>query len=87
MCYICHMSTPQIRETINRQRLERRLTQQELGMHAQMTREEINRFLRGKDISLRRLMRICGALGLEIELRPATRRPTADELSDIYKDE
>jgi transcriptional regulator with XRE-family HTH domain len=81
------MDSQQIRETLDSRRRERKLTQAKLGQLSEIAREDISRFFGGKDIPLRRFLRLCAALGLEVELRPASGRPTADDLSSIYKDE
>ena len=39
------------------------------------------------DIGLRRLLRLCDALDLELTLRPGKGRPVLEELGDLFKDE
>lgn len=72
---------------INRRR-ERGLTQAELAQLAGVSREMVVRFENGShDIGLRRLLRLCDALDLELTLRPGKGRPVLEELGDLFKDE
>lgn len=82
------MNTDQIRTTIITRRKERRLTQQQLADSARVTREAVSRFENdAHDIGLRRLLRLCAALDLELLARPGHGRPVMEELDQIFKDE
>ena len=82
------MDTTDIRTEIIKRRKERRFTQAQLGQSAKVSREMISRFENDThDIGLRRLLRICAALDLEMTIRPGRGRPTIEELDDIFRDE
>ena len=82
------MDAEQIRQTLAARRRERRLTQAQLGVLAQVSREMILRFEKGDhDIGLRRLLRLCAALDLELIVRPGRGRPTLEELDELFKDD
>jgi transcriptional regulator with XRE-family HTH domain len=53
-------------------------TQTEVAQAVGMRQEALSRFESGRaaDFSTAKLLRLLQALGLELELRPATRRPT-----------
>lgn len=81
------MDTDQIRTTIMTRRRERGLTQQQLADSASVTREAVSRFENdAHDIGLRRLLRLCAALDLELFARPGHGRPVMEELDQLFKD-
>jgi hypothetical protein len=48
----------------------------------------ILRFEKGDhDIGLRRLLRLCSALDLELTVRPGRGRPVLEELDELFKDD
>lgn len=72
---------------INRRR-ECRLTQANLALLAGVSREMVVRFENGShDIGLRRLLRLCDALDLDLTLRHGKSRPVLEELGDLLRDE
>ncbi|HAS50394.1 MAG TPA: transcriptional regulator [Gammaproteobacteria bacterium] len=82
------MDTYDIRHLLAARRRERGLTQAQLGALAQVSREMILRFEKGDhDIGLRRLLRLCTALDLDLVVRPGHGRPTLDELDELFKDD
>lgn len=82
------MDTNQIRTSIIARRKELRLTQQQLAESASVTREAVSRFENdAHDIGLRRLLRLCAALKLELFVRPGHGRPVMEELDQLFKDE
>lgn len=82
------MDGNKIRETLAERRRERGLTQAELGRLAQVSREMVVRFENGNhDIGLRRLLRLCAVLELELIVRPGSGRPVAEDLGELFKDE
>lgn len=82
------MDADEIRQTLTARRRERRLTQAQLGVLAQVSREMILRFEKGDhQIGLRRLLRLCAALDLELIVRPGRGRPTLEELDELFKDD
>ena len=82
------MITQQIRQSVAERRASLKMTQAELARRAQVSREMIVRFENGDhDIGLRRLLRICDALGLELLIRPGKGRPVVEELGEIFKDD
>lgn len=82
------MNTQQIRQSVAERRASLKMTQAELARRAQVSREMIVRFENGDhDIGLRRLLRICDALGLELQIRPGKGRPVVEELGEIFKDD
>jgi transcriptional regulator with XRE-family HTH domain len=88
MCYDCHMDIVTIRTTIINRRKERGLTQEQLGALAKVSREMVSRFENdAHDIGLRRLLRLCDALELELIARPGRGRPTLEEVEHLFKDE
>jgi transcriptional regulator with XRE-family HTH domain len=82
------MDITKIRSALTARRKERGLTQEQLGKAAKVSREMVSRFENdAHDIGLRRLLRLCDALDLELMVRPGRGRPTLDELDDLFKDE
>jgi transcriptional regulator with XRE-family HTH domain len=82
------MITPQIILVIRARRKELKRTQAWVAEAAGIARETYSRFEQGKhDISLRRLLRICSALGLELLARPGSGRPTLEDLDQIFADD
>jgi len=82
------MITPDIILTIRKRRLELKRSQKYVADLAGIARETYTRFERGDhDIGLRRLLRICAALDLELIARPGSSRPTLDELDAIFGDD
>ena len=82
------MDKDAILQCIRDQRKMLRLSQADIGKTAGISREHYLRFERGDEsISLRRFLRICGALGLEISVRPGSGRPTIEDLDQRYPKE
>jgi transcriptional regulator with XRE-family HTH domain len=82
------MNIAEIRTSIINRRKEHGLTQEQLGKAAKVSREMVSRFENdAHDIGLRRLLRLCEALDLELIVRPGRGRPTLEELNDLFKDE
>jgi transcriptional regulator with XRE-family HTH domain len=79
------MNTPQIIIAIRDRRKELKRSQAWVAEIAGIARETYSRFEQGKhDISLRRLLRICSALGLDLLARPGSGRPTLEDLDQIF---
>lgn len=59
-------------------------TQTEVAVAVGMRQEALSRFEsgRGTDFSLGKLLRLLDVLELEVEFKPATRRPTLNDLLD-----
>ena len=77
-----------IRQTLAARRRERGLTQARLAELAQVSREMVLRFEKGDhDIGLRRLLRLCAALDLDLSVRPGRGRPTLEELDELFRDD
>jgi len=89
MCSILHiMDTVEIGKIIAQKRQEMRLTQQELADIASVSRRTLIELEHGRnDTSVRRLTRVLMSLGLQLELRPASHRPTEDRLREIFTDD
>jgi transcriptional regulator with XRE-family HTH domain len=82
------MDIIEIRTAILDRRKERGLTQEQLGKTAKVSREMVSRFENdAHDVGLRRLLRICDALDLELLIRPGRGRPTLEELDELFRDE
>jgi transcriptional regulator with XRE-family HTH domain len=82
------MNVQEVRELIAARRVEIGITQAELARRAMLSREMIVRFENGDhDIGLRRLLRLCDALSLELSLRPGKGRPVLEELRELFKDD
>lgn len=81
------MNTQQVRSLIIARRKERGLTQQQLAEAAHLTREAVSRFENdAHDIGLRRLLRLCAALDLELFARPGHGRPVLEELDEMFRE-
>ena len=89
MCSMSHIvDTIEIGKTIAQKRRELRLTQQELADRAGVSRRTLIELEHGRnDISLRRMLRILLSLGLQLDVRPASGRPTEDQLREIFSDD
>lgn len=82
------MDKEEILQIVRNQRRTLQLSQADIGKTAGISREHYLRFERGDEsISLRRFLRICGALGLEVLVRPGSGRPTIDDLEQRYPKE
>jgi len=82
------MTIEEIRQALAARRKERGLTQAALGQLASVSREMVVRFENGDhDIGLRRLLRLCAVLGLDLSARPGRGRPVAEDLDQLFKDE
>ena len=70
-------------------RKELHLTQAQLGQLAGISREMIVRFENDSpnDLGLRRFLRLLLALGLDMQLRPGSSRPTTEELTALFPDD
>lgn len=74
-------------EWLRRERLQRGLSQSELATQAGVPHRTYQRLEAGDPgARLTTLLRTFGALGVELKTSPA-RRPTLEELADIYDDE
>ncbi len=81
------MEIPQLLLTIRARRKELKRTQAWVAEASGLARETYSRFEQGKhDIGLRRLMRICGTLSLDLIARPGSGRPTLDDLEQLFGD-
>lgn len=82
------MDTTTILASIRDRRKELKISQKRMGEIAAISREHYSRLEKGSEtISLRRLLRICGGLGLEIIVRPGSGRPTLEDLDDLFPKE
>lgn len=82
------MDTIEIGKIITRRRQEMRLTQQELADIANISRRTLIDLEHGRnDTSVRRLTRVLMSLGLQLDVRPDSPRPTEDRLREIFKDD
>lgn len=82
------MTLEELRQSIVNRRKERGHTQEALGKIAHLSREQISRFENGAhDLGVRKLVRLCGALGLEILVRPGQGMPTVDDLDRLFNEE
>ena len=73
-------------QAVSRRRLALGLTQEEVARRARITRKTLSSFETGPRlrVSLGTLARILAAVGLELAVREASRRPTLDELATRY---
>jgi transcriptional regulator with XRE-family HTH domain len=82
------MDTIEIGKIIMQRRQEMRLTQQELADIANVSRRTLIELEHGRnDTRVRRLTRVLMSLGLQLDLRPESPRPTEDQLREIFKDD
>lgn len=82
------MDIIEIRTAVAEQRKAKKLTQTQLGEAANLSREMISRFENdAHDIGLRRLLRMCEALGLELIVRPGRGRPTLEDLASLFHED
>jgi HTH-type transcriptional regulator / antitoxin HipB len=82
------MDTIDIGKAILRRRQQLKLTQQEVADRACVSRRTLIELEHGRnDLSVRRLLRILLSLGLQLDLRPASSRPTEDQLREIFVDD
>lgn len=84
-----HIMDPiEIGNRISTKRKELRLTQQELADRASVSRRTLIELEHGRnDLCVRRLLRILDSLGLQLDVRPASSRPTEDQLREIFAEE
>lgn len=89
MCSMLHiMDTIEIGNSISTKRKELRLTQQELADRASVSRRTLIDVEHGRnDLSVRRLLRIIHSLGMQLDLRLASGRPTEDQLREIFAED
>lgn len=79
------MDTVEIGKIISQKRQQLRLTQQELADRASISRRTLIELEHGRnDIGLRKLLRILLSLGLQLDVRAASNRPTEDQLQEIF---
>jgi transcriptional regulator with XRE-family HTH domain len=79
------MDAAQLSAAFRARRLALRLTQQDAAARALLTRKTVSDFENGRSsISLANLRRLLAAVGLELSVREAARRPTLDELAGRY---
>lgn len=77
-----------LRDAFHARRLARGMTQEEAARAALVTRKTVSDFENGKgSISAANLSRLLTAVGLELAVREASRRPTLDELAARYTGE
>ncbi|MBA5640384.1 helix-turn-helix domain-containing protein [Duganella sp. LX20W] len=82
------MDTVEIGKIVAAKRKELGLTQQSLADRADVSRRTLIELEHGRnDLCVRRLLRIVASIGLQIDVRPASGRPTEDQLHDIFRDE
>ncbi|MFZ4535088.1 helix-turn-helix domain-containing protein [Propionivibrio sp.] len=82
------MNIAQIRDVLISRRKERGATQEKVAKSAKLSREMISRLENdAHDIGLRRLLRLCDALDLELIIRPGRGRPTLEDLGELFKDD
>lgn len=82
------MNIFQINKTLLIRRKELCLTQSELALRAGVSRRTIIAMESGEsDIGLLRFVRILQSLGLEMELPVRQKRPTDDQLAELFKDD
>lgn len=74
-----------LRDRFHARRLEQGVTQEAAARAARLTRKTVSDFENGKgSISVANLSRLLAAVGLELAVRDAARRPTLDELPERY---
>lgn len=82
------MDTVDIGKVISAKRKELQLTQQALAERAGVSRRTLIELEHGRnDLCIRRLLRVVASVGLELNVRPASKRPTEDQLSEIFSEE
>lgn len=83
------MTIDDIKNLCIARRKELQLTQAQVGKLAGIRREMIVRFENDSpnDLGLRRFLRLLLVLELDMQLRPGTSRPNADDLSELFPDE
>lgn len=82
------MDTIEIGKAILQKRQRLQLTQQQLADRASVSRRTLIELEHGRnDVSLRRLLRVLLSLGLQLDLREASSRPTEDQLREIFADD
>lgn len=82
------MTTTQLIQAIVAARQNSKLTQEELGRRAGLSRRTIVAIEAGDhDIGVRKLERILNALGLSLIITKERHRPTESELLDVFKDD
>jgi len=75
-----------LRRAFHERRLARRMTQEEAAKSARLARKTVSDFENGRgSISMANLSRLLGAVGLELTVREARRRPTLDELAARHR--
>lgn len=77
-----------IRDTFRERRLAKGMTQEAAASAAGLTRKTVSDFENAKSsISVANAARLLAAVGLELTVREAGRRPTLDELADRYAED
>lgn len=89
MCSILHfMDAEKLGKLLAKRRAELGLTQEALALRAKISRRTVIAIEAGEaDLGLRRLLRVCLALGLELGLSLAHERPTEENLRAIFEDD
>lgn len=89
LCGMLHtMDATDIGKTITQKRKELLLTQQELADRSGVSRRTLIELEHGRnEIGLRKLLRILLSLGLQLDLRSTSTRPTEDKLREIFADD
>ncbi|CAI06945.1 transcriptional regulator, y4mF family [Thauera chlorobenzoica] len=82
MFNIPNMDVIKIGSTVREMRQARGLTQQEVARLAGVGRTSLSQLENGRigDIGIRKLLRVCAVLGLELQAVPESRLPTLDDL-------
>jgi transcriptional regulator with XRE-family HTH domain len=80
--YIIHFMLFEIGKDIREARKNRKITQAELAKRLGMSRTTIGKIEKGtvQEIGIRKIIRMLDFLGLELNVRPAGRPPTLEEL-------
>ncbi len=83
------MNLQDIGQRIRDTRRDRKLTQAALASQLGMSRATISGIERGtvRDIGVRKLMRVCDALGLELRVQSQQKRPSLSDLQRELRDE
>lgn len=76
------MTLQEIGRHLRDARRSRKLSQAQLAQQFGMSRAAISGIERGtiREIGVRKLMRLCDALGLDLRVEPQARRPSLEEL-------
>lgn len=82
------MDTEKLGKLLAARRNELGLTQEALALRAKISRRTLIALEAGvADLGLRRLLRVCQALGLELELSVVHARPLEENLRTLFEDD